>query len=65
MLKFELTEAEFQALCGLLDAGVRSVGLRSVKDAAVLLSKLEAAQSNAGKTPARRPDEEAQTAETE
>lgn len=40
-----LTDEEMQALAGLLDAGVRATGLRSVKDAAVLLEKLEAAQA--------------------
>lgn len=38
-----LTDEEMQALAGLLDAGVRATGLRSVKDAAKLLEKLEAA----------------------
>ena len=41
--KLELTEQEIQALAGLLDAGVKAVGLRAVKDAATLLEKLEAA----------------------
>lgn len=43
MIKLELTETETQALAGLLDAGVKAVGLRAVKDAATLLAKLEAA----------------------
>jgi len=43
MITLELTETEIQALAGLLDAGVKAVGLRSVKDAATLLEKLEAA----------------------
>ena len=43
MIKLELTETEIQALAGLLDAGVKAVGLRAVKDAATLLAKLEAA----------------------
>lgn len=43
MIKLELTEQETQALAGLLDAGVKAVGLRAVKDAASLLDKLEAA----------------------
>lgn len=38
-----LTEAELQALAGLLDAGVKSTGLASVKGAAAVLAKLEAA----------------------
>ena len=45
MVKLEFTEAEFQALAGLIDAGVRATGLRSVKEAAVILNKLEAAAS--------------------
>jgi len=46
MITLQLTEQEIQALAGLLDAGVKAVGLRAVKDAATLLSKLEtAAQS--------------------
>ncbi len=44
MIKLELTDEEMAALAGLLDAGVRATGLRSVKDAASLLEKLEAAQ---------------------
>ena len=43
MIKLELTETEVQALAGLLDAGVKAIGLRAVKDASTLLEKLEAA----------------------
>lgn len=43
MFTIELTENEMQALAGLLDAGVRSVGLRGVKDATNILQKLEEA----------------------
>ena len=43
MITLELTEQEIQALAGLLDAGVKAVGLRAVKDAASLLEKLETA----------------------
>jgi hypothetical protein len=43
MIKIELTQTELQALAGLLDAGVKALGLRSVKDAASLLAKLEEA----------------------
>ena len=43
MITLQLTEHEVQALAGLLDAGVKAVGLRAVKDAATLLSKLEEA----------------------
>jgi len=38
-----LTEREIQALAGLIDAGVRATGIRAVKDAANLVSKIEAA----------------------
>ena len=41
MIKLELTPEETQALAGLLDAGVKALGLRAVKDAATLLAKLE------------------------
>jgi len=43
MITIELTDHELQALAGLLDAGVKALGLRAVKDAAMLLAKLEAA----------------------
>ena len=42
-VKLEFTQEEIQALAGLLDAGVKAVGLRAVKDAASLLEKLETA----------------------
>jgi hypothetical protein len=43
MITLTLTEQEVQALAGLLDAGVKAVGLRAVKDAASLLTKMEEA----------------------
>lgn len=43
MTTIELTDTELQALAGLLDAGVKALGLRAVKDAATLLAKLEKA----------------------
>jgi hypothetical protein len=43
MITLNLTEQETQALAGLLDAGVKALGLRAVKDAATLLAKLEEA----------------------
>lgn len=46
MIKLELTNDELQALVGLLDAGVKAVGLRGVKEAAALITKLEEAASN-------------------
>lgn len=45
MYKIELTENEIQALAGLLDAGVKALGIRAVKDAASLLQKLEIAST--------------------
>jgi hypothetical protein len=38
------TDAELQALADLMDAGVRHLGLNSVKNAAVILVKLEQAK---------------------
>lgn len=43
MITIQLTEQELQALAGLLDAAVKSLGLRAVRDAASLLAKLETA----------------------
>jgi hypothetical protein len=43
MINLTLTDHEIQALAGLLDAGVKALGLRAVKDAATLLAKLEEA----------------------
>lgn len=43
MITISFTEQELQALAGLLDAGVKAVGLRGVKEAAALLTKLEEA----------------------
>ncbi len=45
-----LNNDELQALAGLLDAGVKAVGLTSVKSAAALLVKLEAAVAEANKS---------------
>lgn len=39
----EYTKQEFEALAGLIDAGIRATGLRGVKDAAAMLEKMEAA----------------------
>lgn len=47
MIKLDFTEAEFNALAGLIDAGVRATGLRAVKEAAVILQKLEQAAGQA------------------
>jgi hypothetical protein len=43
MIELNFTEQELQSLINLLDAGVKAVGLRSVKEAAGLLEKLEVA----------------------
>jgi len=56
MPKIEMTQQELQALAGLLDAGVKAIGLRAVKDAAALLDKIEAAS---------QPQEEADHGETD
>lgn len=47
MITLNLTEAELQALAGLLDAGVKATGLAGVKTAASVLAKLEAAVAEA------------------
>ena len=47
MITLTLDQNELQALAGLLDAGVRASGLQSVKLAASLLTKLEAAVAEA------------------
>ena len=47
MITLTLTEQELQALAGLLDAGVKATGLASVKTAASMLAKLEAAVAEA------------------
>lgn len=46
MITIQLTEQELQALAGLLDAAVKSLGLRAVRDATSLLEKLEQATQN-------------------
>jgi hypothetical protein len=43
MIKLKATEEELQALAGLIDAGVRATGLRSVRDAVIWIEKIEAA----------------------
>ena len=44
MKRVDFTEEELQALAQLLDAGIRQLGLNSVKNAAALLIKLENAE---------------------
>lgn len=45
MPNLDLTESEFQAFAGFLDAGTKALGIRALKDGAVLLAKMEAAQA--------------------
>lgn len=52
-----LNNDELQALAGLLDAGVKAVGLTSVKSAAALLVKLEAAVAEANNSAAEKEPE--------
>ena len=44
MKTVELTDEEIQALADIMNAGVKFLGLQSVKNAAALLTKLEAAK---------------------
>lgn len=50
-ITLSLTETDLQALAGLIDAGVKATGIASVKSAAAMLAKLEAAvaEANASK----------------
>jgi uncharacterized protein YjgD (DUF1641 family) len=57
MIKFELTQDELTALAGLIDAGVKTLGLASVKQAASLLTKLEAAVAEANAKPSEQETE--------
>ena len=57
MLTLNLTPAEFQALAGLIDAGVRQVGIRAITPEALsILGKLQAAADEMAK-PAAEPVE--------
>lgn len=51
VIKLTLTQDELTALANLLDAGVKASGLASVKTAAALLNKLEAAVAAANQKP--------------
>ena len=44
MKSVELTDQEIQAMVNLMDAGVKHMGIASVKNAAHLLTKLENAE---------------------
>jgi hypothetical protein len=47
IITIQLTQAQVQALAGLLDAGLRATGLRAAKDAAELLGIIETATADA------------------
>jgi hypothetical protein len=49
IVTIQLTQAQVQALAGLLDAGLRASGLRAAKDAAEILSIIETAVAAAQK----------------
>lgn len=51
MIDLNFTEQELQSLINLLDAGVKAVGLRGVKEASVILEKIEAVLPQGGKEP--------------
>lgn len=58
-VKLELSQEELQALAGLIDAGVKAMGLQAARPAAVLLGKMEeavAAANAAQEAPAPAPD---------
>ena len=52
-----LNNEELQAIVGLVDAGVKAIGLSSVKSAAALLVKLEAAVAEANNSAAEKEPE--------
>lgn len=56
MIRVELSQTDMNDLAALMDAGVKAIGLPSVKQAAALLSKLEAAVA-AANAPKLEPQE--------
>lgn len=52
-----LNNEELQAMVGLIDAGIKATGLASVKSAAALLVKLEAAVAEANASANDEPKE--------
>lgn len=60
MITLTLSEAELQSLAGLIDLGVKAGGLATVKTAASVLAKLEAAVEEARK--AAEPTEQKEAA---
>lgn len=59
MITIELDQQELQSLAGMLDAAVKAMGLSSVKAAAPLLEKLEAAVAvaNAAQPAEKEPED--------
>jgi hypothetical protein len=57
VITITLTQDELSALAGLIDAGVKALGLASVKQAASLLTKLEAAVAEANAKPSEQENE--------
>jgi hypothetical protein len=57
IVTIQLTQAQVQALAGLLDAGLRASGLRAAKDAAEILSIIETAVAAAQKPANGKSDE--------
>jgi hypothetical protein len=57
MIKIELTQDELQSLAGLMDMGCKAGGLSVVKQAASLLTKLEAAVAEANAKPSEQENE--------
>jgi hypothetical protein len=51
VITITLSQDELTALAGIMDAGVKTLGLASVKQAASLLTKLEAAVAEANAKP--------------
>lgn len=43
IVKLELNKAELQGMLGLIDAGLKSVGIRGAKDAGIIITLVEAA----------------------
>ncbi len=46
MFTLKLTEQEMTGLSGLLDAGVKAIGIRSCKDAVAIIDKMQEALEN-------------------
>lgn len=44
MYRITLTKVELQALAGLIDAGLRATGIAAARDAAMIVSRLDAAE---------------------